>query len=142
MDSSRDHRLLQYLSYLGRTTTVHYGCEWASDMILKPSPTDRGDARQDLSNTYHLMHSTEGDKYKPAYRTIYTQCNSQVVPFALATAQASTPIRGYQSLAEQQPPKRGMRLPAVPEWNTRVHITNTDVQRHPESGDKVSRRIM
>ena len=33
------------------------------------SPTDLGDARQDLRNSYHLIRIKEGDEYKVAFRT-------------------------------------------------------------------------
>jgi len=95
--------------------TADYGCVWTTEPSIKPSPTDPGDARQDLSNAYHLIRIKEGDQYKTAFRTRYGQFESRVMAFGLTNAPATTPIRGDKSSAEQRLLKRGMTLPEVPE---------------------------
>src|SRR5882757_2650991 len=106
MDSSSDHRLLQRRSYLRRRTTADYGSVWTTELSIKPSPTDPGDARQDISNAYHLIRIKEGDENKTAFRTWYRQFESRVMPFGLTNAPATTPIRGDKSSAEQRHLKR------------------------------------
>jgi len=81
MDSSSDHCLLQRRSYLQRWSTADYSCVWTTEPSTKPSPTDPGDARQDLSNSYHLIRTKEGDEYKTAFRTQHGQFKSRVIPF-------------------------------------------------------------
>jgi len=56
---------------------------------LKSSPTDLGDARQDLRNAYHLIQIKEGDEYKTAFRTRYRQFEHPVMPFRLTNAPAT-----------------------------------------------------
>jgi len=118
-----DHRLLERRSYLQRRTKADYGCMWTTEPSIKPSPTDPGDSRQDLSNAYRLIRIKEGNEYKTVFRTRYGQFESRVMPFGLTNASATTTIKRDKSSAEQRPLKRGMTLPEVPEWRTRVHFT-------------------
>ena len=53
------------------------------------SPTDLGDARQDLRNSYHLIRIKEGDEYNTAFRTQYRQFENRVMPFWLTHAPAT-----------------------------------------------------
>jgi len=87
-----DQRLLQCRSYLRRRTTADYGCVWTTEPSIKPSPTDPGDTRQDLSNAYHLIRIKEGDEYKTTFRTRYGHFESRVMPFGLTNAPATTTI--------------------------------------------------
>ena len=56
---------------------------------LKSSPTDLGDAPQDLRNAYHLIQMKEGDEYKTAFRTRYRQFVHPVVLFRFVNAPAT-----------------------------------------------------
>jgi len=59
------------------------------------------------------------------------------MPFGLTNAPATTPIRGDKSLAEQRLLKRGMTLPEVPEWRTRVHLTTEQSSSTRRAGTSV-----
>jgi hypothetical protein len=76
---------------------------WTTELSIKQSPTDPGDARQNLSNAYHCIRIKEDDEYKTAFRTRYVQFESRVMPFGLTNAPATTPIKGDQLTAEHRP---------------------------------------
>jgi len=88
------------------------------------SPTDLGDARQDLRYAYHLIQIKEGNEYY----------------------QATMPIAGDRSSAKQRPLKRRMTRPEPissyddPTSGASIQnqstLNNREVQRHPERGDK------
>jgi len=75
-----------------------------------------------ILNSYRLIRIKEGDEYNTAFPTRYWQFEYRVMLFGLTNTPATTPHRGDKSSAEQRPLKRGMTLPAVPEWKTRVHL--------------------
>ena len=89
-----DHRLLKRRSYLPRRATADYSCVWTTKPSIKPSPTDAGDARQDLSNAYHLIRIKEGDEYKkPRFAPGTGSSSPLVMPFGLTNVPATTTIR-------------------------------------------------
>jgi len=76
----------------GRRTTAVCGLPSSQSSPgeeLKSSPTDLGDARQDLRNAFRLIQIKEGDEYKTAFRTPYRQLEHPVMPFRLKNAPAT-----------------------------------------------------
>jgi len=83
----------------GRRTTAVCGqpsSQSSPGEELKSSPTDPGDARQDLRNAYHLIQIKEGDEYKTTFRTRDRKFKHPVIPFGLTNA-AATILRSYNT---------------------------------------------
>ena len=55
------------------------------DLLNSPAPA-RIYSKIDLKHTYHLVHITEGDKPKTAFRTCYGSFEWRVMPFGLTNA--------------------------------------------------------
>jgi len=120
MDSSSDHRLRQHQSYLRRRRTADCDCARTTDLSIKPR------WRTDILSHWSRRCST-GPK----------ECLSPHPNQGRRRVQnrATIPIWGDKSSAEQRPLKRGMTLPEMPEWRTRVHLTT-----EKSSGDKCTQR--
>src|SRR5258708_9397825 len=59
-----------------------------SDLLTSPTPT-RIYSKIDLKHAYHLVHITEGDEPKTAFRTHYSSYKWRVMPFRLSNAPAA-----------------------------------------------------
>jgi len=127
------HRLRQHRSHLRRRRMTDCGCVWTTELSIKPR------WRTDILSHWSRRCSTgpqeclspnpnQGRRQVQNRGTGTESCRSGWRTHQLPYNQATIPIRGDMSSAEQRRLKRGMTLPAVPEWRTRVHLM-TEVQR-------------
>jgi len=133
------HRLRQQQFDL-RPRTADCGCVWTTELSTM------------LRNGYHLIWIKEGDKYKTAVRAVrapsYAVWVDARTSYHITKQQyRSEPISHRQSNVTF---KRGMTLPEPKSSSTmtlsevlerrRSALNHTEVQRHPESGNKYTHR--